>query len=157
MTLDSALQELVDKAGIRDVMMRYARGIDRRDMDLIASSFTPDAYANYGGRENQGRESIISRLRTGTSRFDHSTHFMGDQEIQINGDTADVETYAIDYLLYTVEGTQYQSMGGLRYVDKMVRQNGQWQVQHRVMHIDWRRNTLADTAVPGIDRVPISE
>ena len=29
MTLDSALQELIDKAVIRDVMMRYARGIDR--------------------------------------------------------------------------------------------------------------------------------
>ena len=156
MTLDSALQELVDKAGIRDVMMRYARGIDRRDMDLIASSFAPDAYVNYAGREDQGRDNIISRLRTSTSRY-RSTHFMGDQEIQINGDTADVETYAIDYLFYTVEGTHYQSMGGLRYVDKMVRQNGQWQVQHRVMHIDWRRNTLVDTSVPGIDRVPVSE
>ena len=90
-------------------------------------------------------------------RSDRSTHFMGDQEIKISGDTADVETYAIDYLLYTIEGTQYQAMGGLRYRDRMVRQNGQWLVQHRVLHIDWRRNSPIDPSVPGIDIVPVTE
>ena len=102
MALDAVLQELLDKAAIRDLMMKYARGIDRRDLDLVASGFTPDAHTNYDGQEQQGREDIVHRLRVGTSRFDRSTHFMGDQEIQINGDTADVETYAIDYLLDTV-------------------------------------------------------
>ena len=41
MALDSVIQELVDKAAIRELMMKYARGIDRRDLDLIASGFTP--------------------------------------------------------------------------------------------------------------------
>ena len=157
MALDPALLEIVDKAGIRDVMMRYARGIDRRDMDLIASSFTPDAYANYSGRESQGLENILSSLGGSLRRFDRTTHFMGDQEMQINGDTADVETYAIDYILYTFEGTQYQAMGGLRYQDRMVRHNGQWLVQNRVLHIDWRRNSPIDPSVPGTDILPVTE
>ena len=57
---------------------------------------------------------------TSFNRTDSSTHFMGDQEIQINGDTADVETYAIIYILYTVEGARYQSMRGIHYEDEMV-------------------------------------
>ena len=157
MALDSVLQELVDKAAIRELMMKYARGIDRRDLDLIASGFTPDAHTNYRDGEQQGLEEIVSCLRTGTSRFDRSTHFMGDQEIQISGDTADVETYAIDYLLYPIEGKQYQSIGGLRYQDKMVRRDGRWLVQHRSLLIDWRRNSLVDNSVPGNEQAPTTE
>ena len=157
MALDSVIQELVDKAAIRELMMKYARGIDRRDLDLIAYGFTPDAHTNYDDGEQQGLEEIISCLRTATSRFDRSTHFMGDQEIQISGDTADVETYAIDYLLYTIEAKQYQSIGGPRYQDKMVRRDGRWLVQHRSLLTDWRRNALVDNAVPGTKQAPTTE
>ena len=161
MALDSPLQGLVDKAAIRDLMARYARGMDRPDFDLIAFSFTPDAYASYDGGgirwEAQGRDNIVDKLRPSISRTDSSTHFMGDQEIQINGDTADVETYAIIHILYTVEDAQYQSMRGIHYEDKMVRHDGGWQVQHRVVHSDWRRGIRMDTSVPGIDQVPVPE
>ena len=121
MALDPALQELVDKAAIRDLMARYARGIDRPDFDLIASSFTPDVDAKYGRWEAHGRDDIVNKLRPGISRTDSSTHFMGDQQFQFNGDIADVETYAIIYILYTLDSTQYQSMSGIHYEDKMVR------------------------------------
>jgi hypothetical protein len=80
---------------------------------------------------------------------------MGDQVFQFDGDTAEVETYAIIYILYTVEDVQYQSMAGIHYEDRMVRGNSGWQVQHRVVHSDWRRGTRVDTSVPGIDRVPL--
>ena len=155
MALDPALQELVDRAAIRDLMMNYARGIDRGDLDLVASLFTPDAYANYFGDERDGRDNIITRLRGASSRYDGRTHFMGDQEIRITGDTADVETYAVDCNRYTVEGSQYLTMGGLRYQDKLVRQDGRWLIQHRVLHVDWRQNMMMDTSVPRADRVPI--
>ena len=157
MAPDPALQELVDKAEIRDLMMRYSRGLDRDDLDLVSSTFTADAYANYPGREGHGLDDIISGLRASSSRSDRRTHFMGDQDIQIRGDTADVETYAIDYILYTVDDTQYQSTGGLRYQDRMVRQNGGWRVEHRVLHVDWRRNSLMDTGVPGREMVPLPD
>ena len=44
LALDPVLQELVDKAAIRDQMARYSRGADGRDPDLIASTFASDAY-----------------------------------------------------------------------------------------------------------------
>ena len=157
MTVDPQIQELIDRIAIRDVMIRYARDLDRRDFDLVASCFTSDAYAAYSDNENAGLENIVSRLRRSVSRFQSSTHFMGDQSVEISSDTAEVQTYAIDYLLYTVDGTQSQSVGGLRYQDTMVRGDGLWKISHRVMHTDWRRNSLVDASVPGPDRVPVPE
>ena len=92
-------------------------------------------------------------LQESLSRSDQRTHFMGDQQIKLNGKEADAETYAIDYILYTVEGSQYMSMGSLRYQDKMVKYDYDWRVEHRVLHIDWRRNGLIDTTIPGREMV----
>ncbi len=73
---------------------------------------------------------------------------MGDKLVQIDGDTADVETYAVAVGAFDVDGTPSVVVTGLRYVDKMVRLNGQWLVRHRVLHHDWRGNAPADTSLP---------
>ena len=68
MALDPAVPDLVDKAAIRDLLGRYARGIDRRDSDLIASTFTSDAYANNAEWQGQGFEDILRGLQWGIAR-----------------------------------------------------------------------------------------
>ncbi len=138
MPLDPPLQELADKTAIRDLMARYARGVDRRRFDLVASCFTADAVANYGTVDDVGVEQIVKRTR-GVERFHHTTHFMGNQSIDLHGDTADVETYAIDYLRFTKDGRDYDMWGGLRYEDSFVREADGWKIRRRVMHTDWRR------------------
>ena len=35
--------EIDDRTAIREVLLRYARGVDARDLALVASCFTPDA------------------------------------------------------------------------------------------------------------------
>ena len=157
MALEPAVQDLVDKAAIRDLMARYARGIDRRDWDLIASTFATDAYVDYVEWEGRGFEEILRGLKWGIARTERSTHFMGDQEVRLNGDTAEVETYAVAYLVRTVDETQSLLMRGLRYQDKMVRQKGQWLVQHRLLHFDWLGNAAVDISVPSAQRVQPSQ
>ncbi|HJN87614.1 MAG: nuclear transport factor 2 family protein [Dehalococcoidia bacterium] len=145
MALDPALQELVEKAAIRELMTRYARSNDRRDFDSMTSTFTADAYASYGDWERQGVENIVGRLAY--NRPHRATHFLGDQDIRIDGDSAEVETYAIAYS--RVEGTESMRMSGLRYQDKMVRQDGQWLVRHRVLLTDWRALVPLDPSFGG--------
>jgi uncharacterized protein (TIGR02246 family) len=145
MALDPALQELVEKAAIRELMTRYARSNDRRDFDSMTSTVTADAYASYGDWERQGVENIVGRLAY--NRPHRATHFLGDQDIRIDGDSAAVETYAIAYS--RVEGTESMRMSGLRYQDKMVRQDGQWLVRHRVLLTDWRALVPLDPSFGG--------
>ena len=91
------------------------------------------------------------------SRFQSSTHFMGDQSVDFGRETAEAQNYAIDYLLYTVDGSLYQSVESLRYQDRMVRDDGLWKISYRVMYTDWRRNSPVDASVPGPERVPVPE
>ena len=148
MTMESAIKELLDREGIRDLMARYYRGIDRKDVELIGDCFTEDAYARYGTFEAVGRARIKEVLGTIVRCFGASTHLRGDQEIKLDGDTAWVETYAVDYLTYTVEGVTHQSTHGLRYRDTMVREGDVWRVKHRVLHSDWTRAYAIDPTVP---------
>ena len=81
-------------------------------------------------------------MRPSASHF-RSTHFMGDQVVPISWDTAEVETYAVGFEVRDVDGTPYVVITGLRYMDKMARQNSQWLARHRVLHHDWRGNAPA--------------
>ena len=157
MALDPVLQELVDKAAIRDLMARYARGVDGRDPELIASTLTSDAYANYGEWDGKGRDNIVNWIMRPSDSHFRSTHFMGDQVVQLDGDSAEVETYAVAFGVHDVEGASTVVITGLRYVDEMVRQDGQWLVRHRMLHHDWRGNVPADASPSSQDWGPVSE
>ena len=41
------LEELSDRAEIHDVLMRYSRGLDRLDMDLVREAFHDDAWVDF--------------------------------------------------------------------------------------------------------------
>src|SRR5690606_8703026 len=45
---EGALQAALDREAIHTVLMRYCRGVDRLDRDLIASVYHPDAYDHHG-------------------------------------------------------------------------------------------------------------
>ena len=46
--LDDKLQRLIDKDEIRDLISRYARGVDRADWDLVRDTYHPDATDDHG-------------------------------------------------------------------------------------------------------------
>ncbi len=46
--LEKKLRELLDRDEIRQVMMRYARGLDRLDFELTRSCYWDDATEDHG-------------------------------------------------------------------------------------------------------------
>jgi hypothetical protein len=42
------VQRLVDEAEVRNVHLRYCRGLDRRDWELVESCYHPDAIEYHG-------------------------------------------------------------------------------------------------------------
>src|SRR5262249_53547003 len=115
--MSAALQELVDRSAIHDVLLRYARGVDRRDLDLVASCFVPGAA--YDGALGQGSvETALAALRETLPRYGSTMHFMGNQLIEVNGDTASSETYAVAYHRSHTEGEPLLVVG-VRYLDDL--------------------------------------
>lgn len=127
--------------------MRYARGIDRMDMDLIRSCYHPDALHDRGAAGSDVEE-FMSYLRSerGLPMFDMTSHFIGNQLVEIVGDEAYSESYCIAHhrLAEHPESEEVFILVGLRYIDRLERRDGVWRVAHRRAAYDWRR----------VDRVP---
>ena len=47
--VSEALAWLEARAAIRDVIVRYARGVDTRDFELVESCFWPEVDGEFGG------------------------------------------------------------------------------------------------------------
>ena len=48
MTADG-LKQLLNKERIKDNLVSYCRGVDRREWDLVREAYHPDAYDDHGG------------------------------------------------------------------------------------------------------------
>jgi ketosteroid isomerase-like protein len=137
---EPALMALVDKQAIRELIMRYARGIDRRDYDLVRSCYHDDAHDDHGSYEG-GPDGFIEHLIRNNHLFDLTMHFIGNQLIELDGDTAHCESYCVVWHRMPVvdDGPLRDMTLGLRYVDRLDRRDGRWGLAHRVCAMEWSR------------------
>ena len=92
MTVD----ELLDQQAVRDVLIRYTRGIDRMDPDLVRSCYHPDAYDDHGAFQG-GTEEFVAWFQQALSFFERTMHFVGNQLVEVDGDIAHAESYCVAY------------------------------------------------------------
>jgi len=125
--------QIDDRAAIRELLLRYARGVDARDFALVASCFTPDAA--YRGALAQGTiADALTALRAATQRYTATRHAIGGQSVEIDGDTASSDTdctakhWFADGRCRTV---------GVRYRDRLVRGPAGWLIARRDVDTLW--------------------
>jgi ketosteroid isomerase-like protein len=139
----AGLRTLLDKAQIHDTLMRYSRGVDRGDGELVISCFHPDATLDMGRGPMAPAalaEGITKMTATGTM------HFIGNEYVEVDGDTAYSETYFISYATITdADAAATRSRGG-RYLDRLERRDGQWKIARRLLVDEWSR---VDDVPPG--------
>ena len=136
--MEPEVQRLLDRAAIHDLLMRYARGVDRRDLALVAACFTPDAA--YEGALGHGTvQDALARLAERLVVWETTMHVMANQLIELAGDRAHSETYAIAYH----RGRTGELVVGVRYLDDLVRRDGGWLICRRLVALDWQRETPA--------------
>ena len=145
--MTAPLQQLIDRAAIQDLMARYARGVDRRDWALVRSTFHPDAHDDHGEYKG-GVDGFIAWVSRRHENVVQSVHFLGNCLIEFTSpDVALVETYYIARQTYGADATAARSMisGGDvkpgpveaeiwgRYIDIVVRRNGEWRTVRRIV------------------------
>ena len=89
------LQEIFDRQDIHDVGMRYCRGADRVDEELLRSVFHDDAYIEYGNFNGLAQDFVpwvIDNIRT---NYTNGYHSIANEYVVVNGDDAQAELYAI--------------------------------------------------------------
>jgi hypothetical protein len=135
---DSALQELLDRQAIRDVVIRYCRGVDRRDLALVSSVFHHDAVDEHAGRTLSG-ELLGQEILRLVESFKMTSHHITNQTFHIDGDTAGCESYYTCWLIEDRAGVEqpWHTVG--RYIDHLERRDREWRIAHRVVAMETAR------------------
>lgn len=137
--IDLAVQDLIDRSAIQGLLVRYAHAVDRRDLTTVAECFTQDA--SYKGSLGEGTiQAALAALRDRMERYESTMHLLGNQLIEIDGDRARSETYAIAHHRTNANGDLRLLVVGVRYEDDLVRHEGRWLIRHRVVHMEWERD-----------------
>lgn len=139
---DPALQMLLDKHDICEVLARYARAADRCDVELLKTVFHEDAVDVHFGETRTFAE--FSNWGFGlVGKIGNVAHYFGFPYVEIHGDVAYGETYAISFhRMNTPEGT-YDSIWGARCLDRFERRAGIWKIAYRRAVYDWNRDVPA--------------
>ena len=136
----SELQELIDKQRLYENMMLYVRGQDRKDLDLVKSTFWPDATEHHGLFAGPSHEFCDwSHERHKVSRHS-SLHHCGNTLIELQGDRAKRETA---FIYVQVESERTKVLGG-RYRDLCEKRHGEWKVLRRLVISDWAQTLAAN-------------
>jgi hypothetical protein len=129
------LREVADRQEIHQTLMRYCRGVDRADEDLINSAFHP------GAVDDHGTPRPATELAHGVAHGSQPQlmHFTGNVLIDLDGDTAFVESYFMSFSPQEEDGVTSTRTRAGRYVDRFERRDGAWKIAHRLVVDEWAR------------------
>jgi hypothetical protein len=137
MTDAKMLRNLADRQAITDLLYRYCRSMDRMDAELGYSIWHEDATADYEGYyQGSGRGFIDAACATHRRMLAHS-HQISNILIELDGDRAGSETYAIGTLRLIKRDQLRQLTMWVRYIDQWSRRDGRWGIDKRVQITDF--------------------
>ncbi len=153
---EQALQELLDKQAIGDVIQRYCRTLDWLDDDAQSGCYWPDAAIDYGFFKGRAAEflPIVMEVERGSDR---RWHMLSQPLIAFRSPTeASSECYGIFAgSKWQEDGTLAGNLYGGRYLDEWEKRdagNGaEWRISARTYLLDWQSDLVNQ---PGFEPNP---
>jgi hypothetical protein len=142
------LQELWDRKEIEETLLRYTRGLDRLDLDLYRSAFTADGTDNHGPAKSP--DEFLEEWMPKQDGREVTEHIVSNLTIEIDGDTAHVESYHLVAVKQKDEDVVNLHAG--RYADRLVRQDGAWRIAVRVVMPSWHGRVSSAVGSPILSR-----
>lgn len=139
----AGLQQLLDRAAIHDVLVRYFQGIDAADAKQVRSCFTDDVRAAYDSRTSvNGIEALMGSFLAFKNRasgeWKATTHFLGNLSFgRLEDGVAETEAYAFAFLVTPADGSDRVTMRALRYLDRLRKTKDGWRICDRIHTLDW--------------------
>jgi hypothetical protein len=126
---------LLDKQSIYEALMRYCRGVDRCDEELMRSIFHEDARAF----NTPAWEFVKHFVPDNKSATTFTMHAIQNFTVDVIGDRAFSEAYFLTYVGRDKDGTEVIDVFCGRYVDRWERRDQEWRVAHRDVVHEWSR------------------
>jgi ketosteroid isomerase-like protein len=142
------VRALADQRALERLTEDYAHATDRREPDRAAALFTEDGLFTLfmDGAESEptarhrGRPAITEAIAS-VSRYDATTHMLGQRSFEVDGDQARGETYCLAYHVRKKPGLQVNVVLAIRYLDRCVRRDGRWLLRERRLVTDWTQRS----------------
>ena len=133
---------------IQQVLYRYCRGVDRGEVETIASVYHPDARDRHGAFEGAGKDFATYLVAAMDAVPAVGQHHITNVLIELSGQAADVESYFIAlHPQAGPDGAQHVLVCG-RYLDRFESRDGAWLIADRQVVIDFSRELGSQTPWP---------
>lgn len=122
------LAEVADRIALQDVMLRYAIGVDERDMELYASCFADNVeVVDFAPEPIIGRDNMVQFVTEALEKYGATQHMLGPQYAEIDGDTATTRS-DVQALHYLIDDPEKTLTLWATYNTQMQRIDGRWQI-----------------------------
>lgn len=140
MSLDPALQRLIDKDAIRDLVLAYSRAIDRKDVALLRDLYTADATDDHGDTFSGAANDYCDFIEKALPFIPYSGHHVCNHLIAVDGNEGSGEVYALAIHLIQDRqnpGALIEDFMCVRYIDNYRRESdGKWRFSKRIVTYD---------------------
>lgn len=136
-SIEARLQRLEDIEEIRTLLLNYGKTLDARDLKAYSELFTKDGEWIGGFGAVKGRPELLAFMQKsiGTGPNTGKTyHLLTNFDITVTGDKATALS-RWSYVIGTKDKKPVLEHSG-RYEDTIVREDGKWKFQKRVVHND---------------------
>ena len=139
-----SVDDLLAEAEIRDVHLRYCRGLDRLDRELLRGCFHPDAEIEL--HETLSVDGFLALVWEMLGRYTRTWHSTSNQLVEVDGERAWAERYTISRHLIAAgaDGPERDLVAYGRYIDRMEPRSGEWRIARRKMVVDYTRMEAVD-------------
>jgi hypothetical protein len=138
MTRDPALQALIDRQAIADLIARYSRTLDWLDDEGQAGCYWPDAAIDYGFFRGTAAEFVpvvMAIERQSRRRW----HLLTSLSLTFRSATeASGECYGLATGVRESDGVWAGTLYGGRYLDDYAKRGHEWRISARRYVMDWR-------------------
>ena len=136
-SVEARLQRVEDMEEIRTLLIDYGRTLDARDLRAYSELFTKDGEWIGGFGSVKGRAELLAFMQknVGTEPNSGKTyHLLTNFDIHVVGNTA-TATSRWSYVVGSADKKPVLEHSG-RYEDQLVREDGHWKFQKRVVFND---------------------
>lgn len=135
--MDEAVRHLIDKQTISEAVLRYCRGVDRAEPDLIRSAFFPDAIDDHGGTRMLATEFADFIVQRKLEEVDFSIHRITNQLIDLLPDGHTAVSESLVNSVQRVKGDDVVQFSWSRYLDRFERRDDEWRIGYRLVVHDF--------------------
>jgi ketosteroid isomerase-like protein len=134
------IETLLAKEAIRELVLLYCRGVDRKDIALLRDLYTADATDTHGDTFDGTKDEYLTFLEASFPYMRYGGHHVCNHLISVDGDRGEGEVCGIAYhLIPDRQGGWIEDMMALRYIDHYAREaDGKWRFAKRLVTYDLR-------------------